>query len=368
MSGTNDPDQMKAVSLPYVQEYSDRHGKVRRYYRRGAVRRVLKGDPGTPQFLKAYYEAANSAPIETKPGKAGTVEALVQAFYKSADFTTEIKESTRREYRYRLEWLRQKHGDKRVAMLRRKHLLKIRDEFAETPGEANTLMRVIKRVLSFAVDREYREDNPASRIRLFKGGEFRDWTDEELQRFEARWAPGTRQRLAYSLLLYTGQRRQDVAAMTEHDATSDRVKVVQEKTGEKIDIPVHPTLVDELARRTDRHIMLLVNEVAVKGRSKARKQQAFTSEALGQFMAEAIGDAKLPDDCVVHGLRKTAARMLAEAGCSEDEIMAITGHRSADMVRLYVRGARRRKMADAAILKWPARLDSAEKKTAESSD
>lgn len=60
----------------------------------------------------------------------------------------------------------------------------------------------------------------------------------------------------------------------------------------------------------------------------------------------------LPDDCVVHGLRKTAARKLAEAGCSEDEIMSVTGHASAQMVRLYVRGAKRSKMADSAVLKW----------------
>lgn len=338
-------DVMKAVSLPYIQEYADRHGKLRRYYRRGSVRANLPGEPGSAAFLEAYNAAAKQAQptsSDDKSLRSGTIEALVREFYRSADFRTGLKTSTQREYRYRLEWLRLTHGEKRVALLRRRHILKIRDARAETPGEANTLMRILKRLLSFAVDREYREDNPASRIKMFKGGEFRDWTDDELARFEARWASGTKQRLAYALLLYTGQRRGDVADMRQADYTGQRVWVVQEKTREKIDIPAHDILRAELPLGP-RQFMMLVN----------RRGEPFTSEALGQFMADAIDEAGLPDDCVTHGLRKTAARKLAEAGCSEDEIMSVTGHRSAAMVRHYVKGARRSKLADAAILKWP---------------
>ncbi|AQU86625.1 hypothetical protein B0W47_03150 [Komagataeibacter nataicola] len=42
---------------------------------------------------------------------------------------------------------------------------------------------------------------------------------------------------------------------------------------------------------------------------------------------------------VTHGLRTTVARWMAEAGCSEREIMAITGHTSPAMVSRYVREA-----------------------------
>jgi hypothetical protein len=38
----------------------------------------------------------------------------------------------------------------------------------------------------------------------------------------------------------------------------------------------------------------------------------------------AIEEAGLPDTCVLHGLRKTSARMLAEAGRSA-QIMSVTG-------------------------------------------
>ena len=54
---------------------------------------------------------------------------------------------------------------------------------------------------------------------------------------------------------------------------------------------------------------------------------------------------------VFHGLRKTAAVNLAEAGCSEREIMAITGHQTAQMVDHYVKAASQKNMAKTAIEK-----------------
>jgi len=54
---------------------------------------------------------------------------------------------------------------------------------------------------------------------------------------------------------------------------------------------------------------------------------------------------------VLHGLRKTAARMLAEAGCSEEEIKAVTGRSTCAMVSHYTRAADQNKQATAAILK-----------------
>ena len=46
---------MTSIRLPYVQEYRDRHGKVRRYFRRPGYKRVaLPGTPGSPLFMAAY--------------------------------------------------------------------------------------------------------------------------------------------------------------------------------------------------------------------------------------------------------------------------------------------------------------------------
>ncbi|MFZ4534428.1 MAG: tyrosine-type recombinase/integrase, partial [Alsobacter sp.] len=77
----------------------------------------------------------------------------------------------------------------------------------------------------------------------------------------------------------------------------------------------------------------------------------FTPGRLGDWMARAIEKAGLPTECVLHGLRKSAAAALAEAGCSEREIMAITGHRTPQMVSLYTRSADQKRLAKSAMAK-----------------
>jgi integrase len=59
----------------------------------------------------------------------------------------------------------------------------------------------------------------------------------------------------------------------------------------------------------------------------------------------------LLDDIVLHGLRKTAARMMAEGLCSTLEIMAITGHKSLKEIERYTRAANQNMLGSAAILK-----------------
>ena len=58
------------------------------------------------------------------------------------------------------------------------------------------------------------------------------------------------------------------------------------------------------------------------------KGKAFDPVYFGAWFAEAIEAAGLPEDCVLRGLRTAAARRLAEAGCTEARITAITGHRT----------------------------------------
>ena len=62
-----------------------------------------------------------------------------------------------------------------------------------------------------------------------------------------------------------------------------------------------------------------------------------------------IRRAGLPQECVRHGLRKAAARRLAEAGCTVWQIAAITGHQSLKEVERYTRASDQRRMAVSAF-------------------
>jgi integrase len=61
-----------------------------------------------------------------------------------------------------------------------------------------------------------------------------------------------------------------------------------------------------------------------------------------------------PPHCSVHGLRKAAAARLAELGCTEFEIMAITGHQTSKEVTRYTKAASQRTRAEAAFKKMGA--------------
>lgn len=164
------------------------------------------------------------------------------------------------------------------------------------------------------------------------------WTDEEIAKFEARWPIGSKQRLGFDLLLYTAQRSGDVLEMTVAQIAGDRVVVRQNKTGQLVDIPQHPRLQSSLAEATIGHLVILTT----------RYGKPFSEKGFGQWTKKAAKAADLPH-CSAHGLRKAAARRLAEAGVRPHEIMAITGHTTLNEVDRYTREASRRGLADDAM-------------------
>jgi integrase len=59
--------------------------------------------------------------------------------------------------------------------------------------------------------------------------------------------------------------------------------------------------------------------------------------------------------CSAHGLRKLAAKRLAEAGCSDRQIMAITGHKTVSEVSRYTKAAEQAKLAEQAMARLSKR-------------
>jgi integrase len=263
----------------------------------------------------------------------------VRDYLNSGDFK-QLGERTKVEYRRVLEAMASRHGAKPVRDLKRRHVRKIQDERSETPGAANTIVRMLKLVLNFAVEEEWIEVNPAARMKLLDVGEWRAWSDDECAAFEKRWEPATMERRAYALALFTGQRKSDLVLMALAHRKGGMIRVVQGKTGEELWIPEHRELAAELSRGVA-HMSLLTTS----------QGKAFDPVYFGAWFADAIEAAGLPDDCVLHGLRKTAARRLADAECSEEQIKAITGHVTSRMAAQYTKGTNQRRLASAAISK-----------------
>ena len=137
--------------------------------------------------------------------------------------------------------------------------------------------------------------------------------------------------------------------MTRAHRSAGVIEVQQSKTHQALWIPEHRELAAELGRGRLDHMSLLTTS----------RGKAFDPVYYGAWFAEAIDDAGLPDDCVLHGLRKCAARLLAEQGCSESEIMSVTGHCTSRMVSHYTKAASKKQQASTAILKMERKPKSA---------
>lgn len=334
---------------PNASFYRDRQGTMRwRFRKKGYLESQTKEPFGSVAWWDWYERARTNLPppVGSSRTRPGSIDALAVEFYASAQWQS-LGANTRRTYKGILDRFRDlKLGSTRcgslpVAQLQPKHIRKVIDGMADRSAAANNLLKVIRVVLTFAVDRAWRDDNPAIHIKPLKRRTegFLTWSEDDIAKFEARWALGTKERLAFDLLLYTAQRSGDVRRMGPQHLSNGYIRVVQEKTGELLELPVHPKLLASLNAVPAAHLTFIVT----------KHGEPYTAKGFSQWVSEAADLAGLPKAASAHGLRKAAARRLAEAGCSAHMIMSVTGHRSLKEVERYTRAAGQKLLATSAM-------------------
>ncbi len=257
-----------------------------------------------------------------------------------------LRETTKIGYTGPLETLRTKHGHRIVAGLTRQRIVTaFLQPYADRPGTALFTLKILRILIRHAIGIGWLTHDPSLGIKRPKTQEIRSWTDAEIALFERRWPIGTKQRLAFALMLYTGQRRSDVHRMTWTDVSEGSIRVVQQKTGRKLTIPLHRDLLGILAVGNRDHVTIINTEYG----------RPFTVDGFSQWFRDAITAAGLPLECQPHGLRKAAGRRLAEAGCSTHEIMAVLGHKTLSEAERYTREADQVRLASEAMTKLEGR-------------
>ena len=87
---------MPLIRLRHVNKFTDRHGRVRLYFRPPGCKAVpLPGPIGSSEFMEAY-NAAISEPLPKVgiPLKSGTVAALAISYLNSATFKEAPRDAT----------------------------------------------------------------------------------------------------------------------------------------------------------------------------------------------------------------------------------------------------------------------------------
>lgn len=282
-----------------------------------------------------------------------TMRALISAYETSPGFRA-LAATTQRTYRiYMRPWLLA--GDAAPAKVTRREILAARDAMAETrgPAAANAFARITAALFDWAAENGWVAQSPAHRIKSLPGGTLPAWDDATIAA-ALRDLPEHLRRVVV-LALYTGQRRGDLCAMTWAAYDGRTIRLRQAKTGRALVIPAHPNLTRELdAWRAEMPAAVQILQSPRTG--------AWQPTHLSHEMPRALAKLRIGEGMNVHGLRKAAARRLAEAGCTVSEIAAITGHTSLSMVQLYTASADQERLAGAAVVKLTTSLQPEKKR------
>jgi integrase len=336
----------------HVSPARDRHGVVRLRFRKGLFSTYLKAKPDTPEFWIEYQAAlaglaAASRQIGAGRHRPGTIAAAILAYYQAPEFLG-LSTATKTTYRGILDRFARQHGDKPIRGLERAHIKAILGKMADRPQAGNNLLRMLKTLLDFAVEIELIPRNPARGVRGFKvrSTGFATWSEADIALYEARHPIGTKPRLAMALLLYTGQRRGDVVRLGWQHVQGERISIRQEKTGATLAIRMHASLVEALAHAPRNNLTFLTTGQGAP----------YSAAGFGNWFREQCDAAGLKGRSA-HGLRKAAARRLAEAGNSTKRIQSVTGHKTLKEVERYTLAADQQRLADEAIETMPGRSD-----------
>jgi integrase len=268
--------------------------------------------------MEAYQRALDGQqmPIGSTRTRVGSIDAAIIGYYDSGMFFGSLAPSTQAIRRQILERFRAEHGDKPIALLPKKFIVLSLDKLK--PGVAINWLTAIRHLMQYAISANLCESDPTHGIKLktHKSDGIYTWSEQEISAYEAAHPIGSKARLALALGLYTAQRRSDVLRMGRQHIREGILAVKQQKTGAELRIPVHSDLRAIIDATPGDHLTFLVT----------RTGKPYAGDNFSAQFREWCATAGLSDECSFHGLRKAACRRLAEAGCSVNEIAAVSGH------------------------------------------
>lgn len=352
---------MKHPDYPGVSSMVTRHGKTRWRYRKSGKKDVmLPGEPHTEEFDEAYQRAilGQSAAVILHPA-AGHPKSLKAAYrllvqtreWKGLDArsSTRYRQTIERVLRIKfgnIEW-----GDGPVADLKRGHIKKILDAFSDTPHMERIVLICLRKLIMVAMEEEWIESDPTYKMaRNPHTDGHKAWTPEVIEKFEKRWKIGTRQRTAFALALWLGNRVSDVSRLrwsdlvTKHIADGEKVRAVEgfefvqfkgRNRGKRIFLPMTPMLARELAPLSRETETVLVTS----------RGGSYKDGVLSTKMAEWCAEAGIEPGYTMHGLRKALGVKLAEADASTRQLMEMLGHNNIAYAELYSREASQMRLA-----------------------
>lgn len=278
---------------------------------KGAAR--LPGAPGSPEFVRAYQEAHAAR----KQPKTGTLREIVCAFRASPEFT-QLSEHTKRAYRRYLDQIEFRFAELPIKALDdrgiRRHFLAWRDTMAATPRTADYAVSTLARLLAFAKDRAFIDENHAEDIgRLHSVDRSEDiWTVADFAAFDAH--ASAELRWAVHLAAYTGIRQSDLIRLAWGNYDGSMFQTRTSKRGKHIFVPATPECQALMVDIPRRQLTVLTT---------AKTRRPWTAAGLRTSFRKACAVAGVRR--TFHDLRRTAATNLLILGVDAPQVAIIMG-------------------------------------------
>ncbi len=333
---------------PHLHREITRHGRVVWFVRIAKGPRTrIRAEYGTPEFSAAYEAAIGGKPAPD-PTKfvAKTLGWLIERYRESSAWAR-LSNATRRQRESILRAIIENAGTESLSRIDKHAVQRGVERRERHPHAARHFLQTMRGLFQWAFKASHVDADPTHGLKTFRPTTdgHHVWSDEECAAFEARWARGTRERLAFDLLLYTGLRRGDAVRLGRPHVKNGIATIRTEKTGEVVTIPILPPLQASLEAGPVGDLTFICGE----------RRRPMKKESFGNWFRDACEQAGVPGSA--HGLRKAGATRAANNGATEAQLEAIFGWRGGAMAALYTREANRVKLAREAASKLLSEQD-----------
>jgi integrase len=331
---------------PHLHRQITRHGKAVWYVRIGKGPRIrIKAEFGTPEFENEYRAAVTGERLTSpqKDAPSGSLKWLIER-YRETPAWTSLSLATRRQRENILRQVISTAGRQPYNRINAAEIAAGRDRRGKTPFQARHFLDTVRGLFEWAKDAQFVKSNPATAVkypRLKSGEGFPAWTEDDAATYEARWPLGTRQRVWFAVLRYTGLRRGDVVRLGRQHVRDEIVngrpakvaRMKTEKTSTPVTIVLLPPLLEALEAGPTADLAFICGSDG----------KPVTKESFGNAFADACRAAGVKKSA--HGIRKLAATTSANNGATEAALNAQYGWTGSKMASLYTRSVDRERLA-----------------------
>lgn len=312
--------RMKSQSFDTLKAASDYSSRVSHLYQAHKL-----GNEGKTRGTRINYD---------------TVEGLIERYMASEDWRN-LKDNSQRAYRLMFKTAIELHlpraktlfGQMLSENVDRETVQRFIDAVRSRYSQHRVFhtIKCMRLVWAFAERAGYIDKNPwrNSRVRSVERRQ-KVWTVDDIEKVIATadelglHSIGTMIMMCYQMC----QRPGDIRQLTWEQLHDDVFTFDQEKTGTKVSIPISPKLKARLhAYSPTRTGTVVIYENTGQPFDRFMYYKAF------RRVAKAAG---IDPELRMADLRRTGATFLAQQGCTEDEIMSITGHKVRETLTIYV--------------------------------